>query len=252
MQSSTLDYKKPDKQSDRVVLSHDGCCAYLIIIDSKSRRLWAFTTKSKNPPISIVRAFMAKFCKKSGGLIRTDQGGELARCTEFCTAMETEFGYIVEPTGADSPSQNGAVEIYNGVMGIRVRTLPYSSGSALLHAAYLHNRLVHSATKMTPYEAWHGKRPNLAHLKVFGSRVCVRQPGERRCKLDRHDYAVIFLGYTATDKNIIYLDTTTSHHAVFDESWYHQPRIVLGLLWQVAGAISAFSQHPAGSWLKRI
>jgi len=218
-----------------VVLSHDGCCAYLIIVDGKSRRLWAFTTKSKNPPIAIVRAFLAKFGKKSGGLIRTDQGGELARSAEFRNAMEMEFGYIVEPTGADSPSQNGAVEIYNGVMGIRVRTLLYMSGlpaqfwsSALLHAAYLHNRHVHSATKMTPYEAWHGKRPNLAHLKVFGSRVCVRQPGERRCKLDRHDYAGIFLGYTATDKNIIYLDTTsgmvkTSHHAVFDESWYHQP-----------------------------
>ena len=35
------------------------------------------------------------------------QGGELARCEEFRSAMETEFGYIVEPTGADSPSQNG-------------------------------------------------------------------------------------------------------------------------------------------------
>lgn len=236
MRSSTSDYKKPNKQSDRVVLSHDGCCAYLIIVDGKSRRLWAFTTKSKNPPIALVRAFLAKFGKKSGGLIRTDQGGELARCEEFRSVMETEFGYIVEPTGADSPSQNGAVEIYNGVMGIRVRTLLYSSGlpaqfwsSALLHAAYLHNRQVHSATKMTPYEAWYGKRPNLAHLRVFGSRVCVRQPGERRCKLDRHDYSGIFLGYTATDKNIIYLDTTsgivkTSHHAVFDESWYHQPK----------------------------
>jgi hypothetical protein len=25
----------------------------------------------------------------------------------------------------------------------------------------------------------------------------------------------------------------------------------VGLLWQIAGAISAFSQYPAGSWLKR-
>ena len=40
--------------------------------------------------------------------------------------METEFDYILEPTVADSPSQNGAIEIYNGVMGIQVRTLLYS------------------------------------------------------------------------------------------------------------------------------
>jgi len=27
--------------------------------------------------------------------------------------------------------------------------------------------------------------------------------------------------------------------------------LCVGLLWQIAGAISAFSQYPAGSWLKR-
>ena len=64
---------------------------------------------------------------------------------------------------------------------------------------------------------------------MFGSRVCVRQPGDRRSKLDRHDYTGIFLGYTATDKNILYLDTSSgivksSHHAVFDEAWYLQPK----------------------------
>jgi hypothetical protein len=37
----------------------------------------------------------------------------------------------------------------------------------------------------------------------------------------------MFLGYTATDQNIIYLDldsgvVKTSHHAQFDEAWYLQ------------------------------
>jgi hypothetical protein len=35
----------------------------------------------------------------------------------------------------------------------------------------------------------------------------------------------IFLGYTATDQNIFYLNTSSGvvkscHHAVFDEAWY--------------------------------
>jgi hypothetical protein len=81
---------------------------------------------------------------------------------------------------------------------------------------------------MTPYEAWYGRRPDMTFLKTFGSRVCVRQSGTRRCKLDHHDFTGIFLGYTATDQNIMYLDTTTGivktcHHAVFDEAWYLQP-----------------------------
>jgi hypothetical protein len=140
----------------------------------------------------------------------------------------------VEPTGADSPSQNGGVEIFNGTLAVRVRTLLYGSGllpkfwsSALLHAVYIQNRLVHSATRITPYEGWYGRRPDLSHLKCFGSRVCVKETGSRRCKLDKHVFTGIFLGYTATDLNIIYLDTTsgvvkTSHHAVFDEAWYLQ------------------------------
>jgi hypothetical protein len=58
--------------------------------------------------------------------------------------------------------------------------------------------------------------------------VCVKRTGSHRFKLDRHDFTGIFLGYTATDQNIIYLNTTSGivkscHHAVFNEAWYLQP-----------------------------
>ena len=81
---------------------------------------------------------------------------------------------------------------------------------------------------MTPYEAWYGRQPDVSKLKTFGSHVCVKAPGLRHCKLDHNDYTGIFLGYTATNRNIRYIDTTsdifkTSHHAMFDEAWYLQP-----------------------------
>jgi hypothetical protein len=140
----------------------------------------------------------------------------------------------MEPTGADSPSQNGAVEIYNNKLAIRARTLLYGSGlpakywsSALLHSVYLNNRLVHTVTKKTPFEGFYGAKPDIRHLKLFGSRVCVKRSGSRRSKLDRHDFKGIFLGYSATDNNIVYLDLDSgvvkrSHHAKFDEAWYLQ------------------------------
>ena len=91
------------------------------------------------------------------GIIRTDQGGELARSKAFRETMLKDYGYVVECTGADSPSQNGGAEIYNNTLAVKVRTLLYGSGlpakfwsAALLHAVYLHNRLVHSATHKTP------------------------------------------------------------------------------------------------------
>jgi hypothetical protein len=56
----------------------------------------------------------------------------------------------------------------------------------------------------------------------------VKRPGLRHAKLDKHDFTGIFIGYTATDSNIRYIDlisglVKTSHHAVFDECWFHQP-----------------------------
>jgi hypothetical protein len=82
---------------------------------------------------------------------------------------------------------------------------------------------------MTPFEAWNGFKPDLRTLRVFGSRVCVKRTGKRRSKLDRHDFTGIFIGYTATDENIRYIDVRTrmvksSHHAIFDEAWYLQKR----------------------------
>jgi len=82
--------------------------------------------------------------------------------------------------------------------------------------------------KKTPFEGFYGHRPDIEYLKMFGSRVCVKQSGDRRSKLDRHDFTGIFLGYTASDHNIRYLDlesgvVKSSHHAVFDEAWYMQP-----------------------------
>jgi hypothetical protein len=82
---------------------------------------------------------------------------------------------------------------------------------------------------MTPFEAWHGFKPDLCRLRVFGSRVCVKRTGKRRSKLDQHSFTGIFLGYTATNENIRYIDVSsrlvqTSHHAIFDEAWYLQPQ----------------------------
>ena len=142
---------------------------------------------------------------------------------------------MVEPTGADSPSQNGAVEIYNAKLAVGTRTLLFGSGlpakywsSALIHLVYLHNRLVHTVTCQTPFETYFGAQPDLLCLKLFGSRVCVKHSGLGRSKFDRHDFKGIFLRYRATDQNIVYLDlylgvVKLSHHTKFDEAWYLQP-----------------------------
>ena len=70
---------------------------------------------------------------------------------------------------------------------------------------------------------WTGLKPDLRNPRLFGSRICVCRTGHDRVKLDKHNFCGIFLGYTATDQNIRYIDldsglTKTSHHDTFDEA----------------------------------
>ena len=229
LRSSTEDFSRPNEDSDRVVQSFDGFNSYLLIVDRHSRCVWVFLCKSKDPPINEMSGFLRICARKEGGYIRCNQGGELANSEDFFTTMQRDHQYRVEPTGADSPSQNGGVERYNDIMAVSVCALLYGASLsveywsvALLNSVYLNSRKVSHATRQTPFEGWHGYKPNLKSLCLFGSCVCVKQRGDRREKLDRHDFTGIFLGLTATDNNVRYIDINTgivktSHHAVFDE-----------------------------------
>ncbi len=235
MWASSSDYRKPNPKTDQVVQSWDGYLSYLLIVDEASRFMWVFLTKSKDPPLDIADSFLKEFGHDDGGSICSDQGGELAKSAALADMVLGEHNYVFEPTGADSPSQNGVVETYNDKLAVRTRTLLYGANlpamywsAALLRAVYLNNRLVHTMTKKTTFEGFYGHKPDIEYLKTFGSCVCVKQSGGRRSKLDHHDFTGIILGYMALDHNIRYLDmesglVKSSHHAVFNEAWYMQP-----------------------------
>jgi hypothetical protein len=109
MHASTNDYHRPNRDTDCIVTSYDGYCTYLLIVDSASQWTWSFLTSNKEPPIAICTAFLRNF-GNSKGIIRCNQGSELSRSATFISAMLDSCGYIVEPTGADSASQNGGAE----------------------------------------------------------------------------------------------------------------------------------------------
>ena len=72
--------------------------------------MWIFLCMSKEPPVKEMSAFLSTFGLQEGGVIRCDQGGELARSNEFHTCMLKDYKYKVEPTGADLPLQNFGVK----------------------------------------------------------------------------------------------------------------------------------------------
>jgi hypothetical protein len=117
--------------------------------------------------------------------------------------------FLLEPTGAGAPQQNGMAERPNQTLGNMTRCLlctanppPEYWSWALIHAVYLKNRLPHHATGCTPYFAWTGRKPSATLLCIFGCPVVVKNPGKWPAKLGHHTSSGIFLGYMATDHNV--------------------------------------------------
>jgi hypothetical protein len=68
------------------------------------------------------------------------------------------------------------------------------------YSNYIRNRVLSSTGTVTPYEIWFGKKPDLSHLRVFGSQAFIHIPDERRKKLDEKSMEGILVGYCDTSK----------------------------------------------------
>ena len=122
---------------------------------------------------------------------------------------------------------------------------------ALIYVVYIKNRLPHTTIRITPFESFTGKKPNLDRIRVFGCHTSVKKPGKRDAKLDNHSYTGRFLGFTATPKNINYIDDNTGTvksgtHAIFDEAHMGTPAAKAPL---AAQALQRLGYHQNESWV---
>lgn len=76
-------------------------------------------------------------------------------------------------------------------------------------ACYLQNRLPSTAVGRTPFEIWHGRKPNLNHLRLFECSGYVLVPSVKRKKLDVKAIKMTFVGYSSEHKAYRMLDTRT-------------------------------------------
>jgi len=217
-------------ETGRLITSLDGYRAYLLIIDGYTRYVWVFLTKTKHPPVSYLITFFQHHGLTEGRrIIRTDKGGDLWGAYEF-RKVAHEAGYLLEPTAPDAPFQNGMAERPNQTLGQMMRCLLHSANLgpefwsfALVHAARIYNMIPHSSTGETPHYLFTGNRPTADNLRIWGCLVYSRNRGPRPTKLDYHTSTGLFLGYTATTKNIHFYDLQTKRlktatHVVFDEA----------------------------------
>ena len=68
-------------------------------------------------------------------------------------------------------------------------------------ATYILNRCPTKALySITPYEAWHGHKPSISHLRVFGCLAYALMPKQQRKKLDDKAVKCILVGYSSESK----------------------------------------------------
>src|SRR5688572_8497453 len=160
--------------------------------------------------------------------LHDDKGGEF---------MSKEFDAFCDVSGIqrlhtvrNRPQQNGDAERANRTMAEDVTAMlsqarlpPSFWGRCLATQVKVWNCLpTTSLPGKTPYEAWHGKKPDLSPFRVFGCTAYVFVQKDKRKKLESHMEKCIFVGYPAGYQawdfyNPVTRRYITSERAEFDE-----------------------------------
>ncbi|KAJ7957455.1 Retrovirus-related Pol polyprotein from transposon TNT 1-94 [Quillaja saponaria] len=141
----------------------------------------------------VFKKFKALVEKESGHVIkslRSDRGGEFTS-NEFNIFCETQ-GIRHPLTVPMTPQQNGVAERKNRTILNMARCLLKSKNmpkefwaEAVSCAVYLSNRCpTKGVENQTHQEAWSGKKPNVSHLRIFGSIAYAHVPDQERSKLN--------------------------------------------------------------------
>jgi hypothetical protein len=121
-------------------------------------------------------------------------------------------------TAPYSPAQNGIAEWSNQTLVklvcamITAQDLPeYLWELAVKHTAYVRNcATTRSVRNKTLYEAWHGKRPNVSHLREFGAPVWILLQGQHVArKMQPKSKRCAFVGYEDGSKSVLYYNAET-------------------------------------------
>lgn len=218
-------------------ISLGGSRYFIIFVDDCSRMTQVYFLKGKHEALQSFIDYKARvenLLSKRIKTLRSDNG------TEFCNRKFQEYlkksGINHQRTNPYTAEQNGLCERMNRTIIEKARCLLFDAklgkefwAEAVNTAVYLQNRIVKAALQnRTPYEVWTGSKPNLSHLRIFGSTVMKHIPKEKRHKWDRKSEQCIFVGYPEDIKgyrlyNPATRSITTSRDVVFineNKMWY--------------------------------
>nr|CCA26157.1 putative polyprotein [Albugo laibachii Nc14] len=176
----------------------------LTFIDDYSRLVKVYFLRTKSQVFDYFleyKAMMERQANRRIKRIRTDNDTE---CLNRRFAEERRRNGIIHQTSAPfSPQQNGLAERMKRTLMERARALMEHKNlekewwaEAINTAAYIVNRITDSLRPYTtPMEICFKAKPDLSHVRVFGSTGFAHIDKSKRSKLDAEAYPCLFLDY---------------------------------------------------------
>lgn len=213
-------------------LSESGAKYYILFKDDASAYRTVMFLKHKSDSFDCFKQY-ASLCKNKFGqmikILRSDNG------TEFNNAVFQEFlkrhGIQHETTTPYTPEQNARLERENRTVVESARSMLYTKdlpkslwAEAINTAVYVLNRTpTTQILNSTPFEIWHGRKPTLDHIRLFGSEAYVLTPKGKHTKLDPKRKKLILVGYDKDSTNYRLFDPVTkkitiSRNVIFNET----------------------------------
>ena len=163
------------------IKSINGNQYYLLLIDNAARHITVEFLKKKSQATQKIKDYII-YLKARGTspcAICMDYGTEFVN-DDLHTWTQTQ-GIQLQMTALYSPSQNGVTECMNCtlvelacVMLVDSKLPEFLWELAVAHAAYLWNMsymLMPRLGNQTPYQVWHGHKPDVLHLHKFSTLV---------------------------------------------------------------------------------
>ncbi|KAG9094791.1 hypothetical protein FRC06_010482 [Ceratobasidium sp. 370] len=184
--------------------SLQGCSYYVSFTNVASHYKKVYFMAHKNEAFKFYKQFEAMVEMQTGAKLKTvqfDNGKEYVN-REFLDYMSS-CGTIHQVTSPHTPQQNGIAERLNRTLMEKCHTMIFQSGlpkslgqEAVAYACFISNRVPTLSHKgyISPYEAFHGKRPDLTQLQTFGTPCHVLDQSGNRGKLDPKTKPGTFVG----------------------------------------------------------
>jgi transposase InsO family protein len=190
------------------VTTPSGARFFVLFTDEFSGLRQVYFMKQKAKVADFFKKYVNLLRSETNNLVhtlRSDNGGEFIS-TSFKIWL-SEKGFSFESSSPYTPEQNGVAERANltifeaGRSLIHARHLPLELwGEAIACAVYVLNRVSNSISSVTPHQKWYGLKPNVSHLRIFGSIAFIHIPKADRRKLDAKSQKCFFVGYYLTQK----------------------------------------------------